>query len=666
LSALLRIVELEGHLALRARDTPGIAATLWARLLGDPAVSGLISHRDEALADSPVAVHPMPDRPDRRLVRVSSGYADRIRAVCWQPDGAKLAAGSADGMVRIFDTAGSVMRAVDLGAEINALAWSLDRIHVAALTGESELCLVEPILGEVTRRRTADGELTCLAWTPSGLAAGCRDGGVLIWDSESDQVTRCETASVTPVQAMQWGGQELGLVLAHSDGTVARCRGGALASTKTGLNVPRTLTVRPGGTEVAIGAAASSGLVLVDMNGTPPEIVAVSAPTPGWITSAGWSHDGTWLAAGLQDGAVALWSSARNGVRDLAPDLDARRTAWEDRLAAQPLLDYHGQRVAALAWHPAESMVAVATHTDTRLFDLSRDPDPVSRSGVNCLRRHPYRGLFAVGGMDGELIFLSATGTNVRHTFQGHSGGVRTLAFDPAGERLITAAEQGPMLLWDLRGIGEGEASATPLRCPVQLTGAVAWSPDGALVAVGGDKQIAVLDASSLRELSRFDVADLVNGLDFDPSGRWLAVATTSRDVGVCRVSGERARWLSSHVSTVSAVRWIDEGRLASAGYDGQLIIWSPWEGASGTVLETIDPGGGAAWDVTATRTAIATVTYAGLLSLHPLHGGQPACTIALDTALSSCDVSADATMLAVAGSAGTALFRLPEWAAGA
>jgi hypothetical protein len=119
-------------------------------------------------------------------------------------------------------------------------------------------------------------------------------------------------------------------------------------------------------------------------------------------------------------------------------------------------------------------------------------------------------------------------------------------------------------------------------------------------------------------------------------------------------------------VSTVSAVRWIDQGRLASAGYDGQLIIWSPWEGAAGTVLKTIDPGGGAAWDVAATRTAIATVTYAGLLSLHPLQGDRPACTVALDTALSSCDVSAEATMLAVGGSAGTALFKLPAWAAGA
>lgn len=326
---------------------------------------------------------------------------------------------------------------------------------------------------------------------------------------------------------------------------------------------------------------------------------------------------------------------------------------------------YHGQRVAALAWHPAEPLVAVATHTDTRLFDLSRDPDPVARSGVNCLRRHPSQALFAAGGMDGELVFFSAIEPEVRHTFEGHHGGVRTMAFDPAGERLLTAAEQGPMLLWDIRGIGEGAASATSLRCPVQLAGAVAWSPDGALVAVGGDRKIALLDPTSLREISSFEVPDLVNGLDFDPTGQWLAVATTGSDVGVCLTTGDRMRLLPSHTSTVSAVRWLDDGQFASAGYDGCVIIWSPWDGASGTALRTIDPGGGAAWDVTATRTAIATVTYAGLLCLEPLRGGQPSCTVALDTALSSCEISADGTMLAVAGSAGTALFKLPAWATG-
>jgi hypothetical protein len=80
-------------------------------------------------------------------------------------------------------------------------------------------------------------------------------------------------------------------------------------------------------------------------------------------------------------------------------------------------------------------------------------------------------------------------------------------------------------------------------------------------------------------------------------------------------------------------------------------------------VLTSVNPGAGAVWDLAATRTAI--VTYAGLATLHPLADSQPPCTVVLDTALSSCDVSAEGTVLAVGGSAGTALFQLPAWAAG-
>jgi WD40 repeat protein len=658
LGALARIIELEGHLTLRAGEPTAIAATLWARLMGDATVRDLVSHRAEALAGALVPAHPMPDRPDPRLVRVSSGHTDRVISLTWQPDGEKLATGAADGVIRLWDHAGRALRTVELDAAINALAWSQDHLYVAAVVGESEICLVEPILGEVTERYEADGELTCLAWTPSGLAAGRGDGGVLIWDRQAGEVARPETTSASAVRAMQWAGDEIGLVVAHSDNTVARL-GLDPVGIRTGLNVPRALAVRPGSAQAVIGAA-TNGLVLADLAATPPAVVAASEPTPGWITSAGWSHDGTWLAVGLQDGAVALWSTTLEGVRSADPDTPLRH-AWESIFAAQPPLDYHGQRVAALTWHPRQTLLAVAAQTDTRLFDLRRDSEPPGQaSGVNCLRRHPGRNLFAAGGMDGELIFCDAV-SGTFWTVDAHPAGMRAVAFAPTGERLLTAAENGPMLPWDV----DDRTPSGSVPAPVQLTGAIAWSPDGALVAVGGNREVAVLDGRTLDRLRSFDVPDLVNGLDFSPSGTWLAVATAGSDIGVYSADGEPARWLSSHLSSVGAVRWVDENRLASAGYDGQLIIWSPWEGPTGKVLRAIDAGGGAVWDVAVNDRAIALVTAAGLLSLHPLDGDERPCTVALDTALSSCDISADGAVLAAGGSAGIFLFTLPAWAVG-
>jgi WD40 repeat protein len=322
--------------------------------------------------------------------------------------------------------------------------------------------------------------------------------------------------------------------------------------------------------------------------------------------------------------------------------------------------------VAALTWHPRLPLLAVAAHTDARIFDLRRDPDSVTHPGINCLRRHPRRNLFAAGGMGGELIIFDPAEPAARHTFEAHEGGVRSVAFAPSDERLLTITEQGPMLLWDLRDVDQGEITATSVRCPVRLPGAAAWSPDGALVAVGGDKQVVLLDPQrQLEELRRFDVPNLVNGLDVDPSGTWIAVATSGSDIGVYSTTGEPARWLTSHMSSVGSVRWVDDRHLASAGYDGQVIIWSPWDEATDGVLRRIDPGGGAVWDIAVSRTAIVTVTSAGLLGLHPLKVDGPNCIVALDTALSSCDVSANGMALAAGGSAGTFVFSIPNWAAG-
>jgi WD40 repeat protein len=88
-----------------------------------------------------------------------------------------------------------------------------------------------------------------------------------------------------------------------------------------------------------------------------------------------------------------------------------------------------------------------------------------------------------------------------------------------------------------------------------------------------------------LEELRRFNVPNLVNGLDFDPSGTWIAVATSESDIGVYSTAGEPARRLTSHMSSVGSVRWVDNRHLASAGYDGQVIIRSPWDEATDGVL---------------------------------------------------------------------------------
>ncbi|HEV2636656.1 MAG TPA: hypothetical protein VGX23_16010 [Actinocrinis sp.] len=703
LRALELIIGLEGHLALRADadgSAPGgvqsVAATLWARLVGDPTVSGLVTHRDESLLEVPVALHPMPDRPDTRLVHVYDGHTDRVVAVSWRADGDRLATGTADGAVHIWDVRGSRQRVVRFEAAVSALAWSPDHLHLAVLTGEYGLCLIEPIHGDVTTFGFASGngveaddadrgvplaELTCLAWMPHGLAIGRGDGDVVLWEIGEDRVTRAISHPGSAVRAMQWSDVLSGLVAVHADGVftvlhdVSAGGGRERVTAQTGLNVPRALAVRADGTEVVIGAAQNELLML---DAAAPEAAAISTPTTGWSTSVGWSADGTWIAAGLQDGAVALWSETGSepghaGYVDvLLDDETPQRRGWSERFANQQRIDYHGQRVAAVSWHPLQPQLAVAAQKDLRVYDLQRGAENESRHGVNCLCRHPNRDLFAAGGMDGEIILTKAADLAWRRTVEVFTSPVRSIAFSPDGDRLAVLADDGRLLLWDTRALLEEDAtidgSVSSIMCPVDQPGAVAWTPDGAALAIGGNKLVVLLDSTTLGELRRFPVADLVNGLAVDPGGQWIATATSGSEIAVHDLSGRPELVLTGHSSSVGVVRWLGDGRLVSGGYDGYVMFWSPWADPADRLLRRIEPGGGAVWDVALSRTALVTVTSAGMLGFHPLTKDEApvaSCVVALDTALSSCAVSADGTTVAAGGSAGTALFALPQWARG-
>jgi WD40 repeat protein len=368
------------------------------------------------------------------------------------------------------------------------------------------------------------------------------------------------------------------------------------------------------------------------------------------VTSVGWSADSTWLAAGLQDGAVDLWSTTREGVRDVAPASGVRKR-WEDTFARQPRLDYHGVRVAALHWHPATAHLAVAAQADVRVFDLDVPPVDVPHQGVNCLRWRPHhRPELAAGSMDGELIVVDGTDPRVRRTRSAHAGQVRALAFSPDGTQLVTVAEEGSMMVWPADLL-----NPRPLRCPVRLAGAVSWSPDGSWLAVGGQGVVAVIDTLSWQVRILIEVDDLVNGLAVDPSSSRVAVATSGSTITVHPVGSGTVFSLDAHLSSVGVVRWADDERLVSGGYDGQAIVWSVPDREPVT---TLDAGAGAVWDVAVVADDIVTATAAGRLGLHAMSTGELRCQVACDTALSSCDIGGG--LVAAGGSAGVAIFRLP------
>ncbi|MHA3771199.1 WD40 domain-containing protein [Verrucomicrobiota bacterium sgz303538] len=154
-----------------------------------------------------------------------------------------------------------------------------------------------------------------------------------------------------------------------------------------------------------------------------------------------------------------------------------------------------------------------------------------------------------------------------------------------AGELLTAGADKRIRLttarrVWALeRVIGNVE---DPALLADRVT-AVAFSPDGKLLATGGGtpsrdgelKLWRVEDGTLVRHIAKAH-ADTVNAVAFSPDGELLATAASDRFARIWRVTdGTRIGNLEGHTGHVLSVAWRADGlALATGGADRTLRVW--------------------------------------------------------------------------------------------
>jgi WD40 repeat protein len=298
-----------------------------------------------------------PRNAPRNLVTVLAGHAGAVQSLAFRGDGAVLATGGADGLLKLWDLATGKERqswAAHTGG-VRAVAFSPDGTLLASAGQDRRAVLWEPATGKKVRELTGhEGAVRALAFSPDGalLATAGTGPKVRLWRVPTGELWKslvaqavavadlefspdgslllCADAAggshllAVPTGAIQrsfWGNNKYSRASAFSpDGSlvaVASCWGYGLTLFESasgmqfrtpyygGGNEGRCLAFRPDGREVAI--AASDGSITFwdpDPGAATDDLLIASAANS--IVQLAYSPDGRYLAVSHNDGLVSI------------------------------------------------------------------------------------------------------------------------------------------------------------------------------------------------------------------------------------------------------------------------------------------------------------------------------------------------------------------------
>lgn len=172
------------------------------------------------------------------------------------------------------------------------------------------------------------------------------------------------------------------------------------------------------------------------------------------------------------------------------------------------------------------------------------------------------------------------------------SGGstVTALAISADGKLVAEGSADFAVKLYDVQA-SERKWQSSRLNGAVR---AIAFSPDGSLVACGDDTTV-VLYAAATGEVKSVlrGFSGAVNALAFSPDGKRLAAGLQDSTVRIWdAATGEQLISLARHDGAVNAVAFSANGEtLASGGDDNKLILWDANSGESKNIVRGFSGG---------------------------------------------------------------------------
>jgi WD40 repeat protein/tetratricopeptide (TPR) repeat protein len=187
----------------------------------------------------------------------------------------------------------------------------------------------------------------------------------------------------------------------------------------------------------------------------------------------------------------------------------------------------------------------------------------------------------ATAGDDGAVLLWDLLDGRATGALLGHTGRVTSLAWSAPTQALASAGQDGTVRLWDVTTGRQRRALPGPAA-------AVAFSPDGRLLAAVGGRSVKVRDAATGRLLRGWEAHPKgAYSVAFSPDGRRLATGGDDRVKVWDAATGQEALSLAEHKGSSGAVAFSPDGRrLAAAFGDWKVRLWDAATGKEERALQ--------------------------------------------------------------------------------
>lgn len=299
---------------------------------------------------------------------------------------------------------------------------------------------------------------------------------------------------------------------------------------------------------------------------TGQQLAALDGNTSG-IAAIAFSPDGSLLAAGSEDMTARVWNVA----------------------SGEPMVTMHGHNrlVTSISFSSDSRRIATGSLDKTaRLWDVATGRQLAVFEG----HTQPILGL-RFNSDDKSLATVSpdntwrlwdvatATPPTVLDCREGQY--VQALKFSPDGKHLATVSWDATARLWDV---------ATCKKLSVLVgsagkNGALAFSPDGALLAAGSRIWNA---ATGIEQTVLRGHSLQIRSVAFSPDGKRIATASQDKTARLWDVaSGDQLALLEGHGDDVLKLAFSPDGlRLATTSKDETVRLWDALDGKQLIVLE--------------------------------------------------------------------------------